>query len=119
METLNALQASSENAAELKKAWEDAEAKIKEVNDRVHEYDIELAKYQTERSTITSMGGASAWSMWSPFDIVKGLFTNAHPLVRLFELDKLIYYVYGQMEECNGLLYTHVNNRDHALTAYT
>lgn len=114
----NYLQSSGVDSAELKEAWRKAEKAIEEANEIMIKLEKELIKWQTEYRTIQSTGGTAALQMWNPIDIAKGLFTNAHPVVRLFELNAKIAFVYGQMDELNGILKKRETARDEALKAY-
>ena len=116
--SFNALQSSSENSEQLKEAWEKAEAAIETANGEMDTLDMKLVKYQTEHKTIKATGVSLASTMWNPLDIAKGLFTNAHPMVKLLELEANIAFVYGQMYELNGILKERETARDNALTAY-
>lgn len=112
------LHSSSENSEELREAWEKAEKAIETANNEMIKLEKKLVKYKTEYKTLQASGTSLAATMWNPLDIAKGLFTNAHPMIRLLELQANIAFVYGQMHELNGILKERETARNNALRAY-
>ncbi len=114
----NAIEGSAENAAELLKALEDAEAAIKEANDKMSQLRTWWHGYIVEYNTITGMGLSTALSMWSPLDVSKGTVTIQGPVNRLFQLEASIFATIIYFDDLNKILEQRVSDRDTALTNY-
>lgn len=96
-------------------AWLDAERSLETANERMHQLELDLERYRTERNTLTS---SSAAVLTSLADIIKGLLLNKRVVTRLMELDSLIFSVYVQMADLNVELRRLASERDTAYDAY-
>jgi hypothetical protein len=114
----NAIEGSSENAAELLKALKDAEEAIKTANDKMSQLRTWWHGYIVEYNTITGMGLSTALTMWSPLDVSKGTVTIQGPVDRLFQLEASIFATIIYFDDLNELLRKRVSTRDAALTNY-
>lgn len=106
------------DTAALKKAWRDAEAKIKEANDRMNQLELEFNGYITEHNTITGNALSPALTIWSPIDLAKSVVINDAPQNRLFFLEAAIYATIIYFDDLNKILKERVSARDIALTNY-